>query len=503
MKKSFAKLMALLLVFSMLLPMASYAASTYDVYVSISDADSPKGPKTNTTIEGKLRYVSGSSKMAEVLAELFVLMHYADGNISTDMYKFGSPEMKRRMDEGLRIAASDGTHLKEEWTQYAEKYKFTCPEDGLHDKLANYNTTVAQVGAGTHIVTHRNEKTDDAKYGVTYTVTIIITERGTGGGSTKPQPQPEEPTVVVDTGKTEGGEVVISNPDAKPGDTVEIAAKPEPEKYVHHIDVRDENGDKVPMTYVGKGEYSFVMPEGEVTITPSFQTQATDPAVSGVSRLLNADDHVAFMQGFGTGDFRPTASITRAQVAAIFYRLLLDQNVEITKSFNDVSEDYWAHNAIATLASLGILNGMTEDHYDPNRQITRAQFAAICARFAYALTGLSGQTSFTDVPASHWAHDEIETAVSYGWINGYDDGSFNPGAPITRAQAATIVNRMFARIADQIVVDNGERRDYSDVNDYYWAWYDIQEASTGHDFKDETGFRHEYWDDSEVAALKS
>lgn len=496
MKKSFAKLMALLLVFSMLLPMASYAASTYDVYVSISDADSPDGPRTNTTIKDKRRYVSGSSRMAEVLAEV-VLRNYKD------MYKFDSPEMKRRMDEGLEIAAGNGPHPKEDWTQYAN-YLFTCSSEELHAKLAKYDTTVAEVGAGTHIVQHSNNEENDDKYGVTYTVTIIITERSSGGGSTKPQePQPEEPTVVVDTGKTEGGEVVISNPDAKPGDTVEITAKPETEKYVHHIDVRDENGDKVPMTYVGKGEYSFVMPEGEVTITPSFQTQATDPAVSGVSRLLNADDHVAFMQGFGTGDFRPTASITRAQVATIFYRLLLDQNVEITKSFDDVSEDYWAHNAIATLASLGILNGMTEDHYDPNRQITRAQFAAICARFAYTLTGLGGQTSFTDVPASHWAHDEIETAVSYGWINGYDDGSFNPGAPITRAQAAAIVNRMFARIADQIAVDDGERRDYTDVNDAYWAWYDIQEASTGHDFEDETGFRHEYWDDSEVAALKS
>lgn len=490
MKKRFAKLTAWLLVFSMLLPLTSYAAAAYDIYVSISDVGGG-AQATGTTIEETVRYVSSSFKMADVLAEV-VLRHYVDGDNSTEMYRFASPEMKRRMDQGLAIVANGG----DGWTQYAE-YAFSCPyEAGLHDKLANYNTTVAQVGAGTHIVTHYDEKADDARYGVTYTVTIIITERGTGGGK-KPQ---GDPTIIIE--EETGGTTTVSDDHADPGDKVIVHTDPAEKHITGYVTVRDDGGKKLPLTYEGKGDYGFTMPEGEVTVHVSYRPEPMDPAVSGVARLLDPQEHIAFMQGFKSGEFRPGASITRAQVAAIFYRLLRDQNVEITKTFTDVPESYWAATSIGVLASLGILKGMTKSDFAPNSKITRAQFAAICARFAYAVT-TGDKVSFTDVPTEHWAYDEIETAVQYGWLYGYDDGSFAPNAPITRAQAAAIMDRMLARLGDQIYIDQGGGRDYTDVNDDYWAWYDIQEASTDHDHEKEENFYHEFWDDSQTRKLES
>ena len=485
MKKSFKRLAALLLVFSMLLPAAVCAASTYDVYVSISDVGG--GAETsNTTVEGTLRYVSGNARMAEVLAQ-FVLAHYTDGVASTDLYAFDSPEMKNRVDAGLAIAASDGTNSKSDWAAFAAAYEFVCPyERSLHAKLSDYDTTVAQVGEGTHIVKHTNEAVGDRRYGVSYTASIVITERSSGGRT-----EPLKPT--VNLSDVSGGRTDVSDKYAKSDDMVTLTAKPDAGMFVHHVDVRDEKGNRVPLLYDGAGVYRFKMPKGSVTVSVSYQKTATDPRTSGVSRLLKTEDHTAFLQGFAAGDFRPAASITRAQVAMIFYRLLRDQDVEPTKSFADVPEDYWAHDAIVALASLGILNGMTADRFAPDKQITRAQFCAVCARFGYELAELDSTVSFKDVPASHWAHKEIETAVAYGWINGYDDGSFRPDAWITRAQAAAIVNRMFARVADQIAVDQGEAKDYTDMDDSYWAWYDIQEASCGHNYENEAGFRHEFW----------
>ena len=215
-----------------------------------------------------------------------------------------------------------------------------------------------------------------------------------------------------------------------------------------------------------------------------------DPEDSGVADILNTKDHMMFMQGDDKGTFRPDSDITRAEVAMIFYRLLKDQDVEITVSFNDVADSAWYAEAVNTLASLGIVNGVGDNTFDPNRAIKRSEFAAICARFAEAATG---GAAFTDVPASHWAYSYITTCATYGWITGYEDGTFRPDRAISRAEAATMVNRMLGRLPDKVAIDAGLGRQFPDVTPAHWAWYQIGEATCDHNYTMNADRTQETW----------
>ena len=131
---------------------------------------------------------------------------------------------------------------------------------------------------------------------------------------------------------------------------------------------------------------------------------------------------------------------------------------------------------------MGILNGVGGEKFEPDRKITRAEFAAIATRFAKA-TG--GKVTFKDVPENYWAADNIATAFSYGWINGYGDNTFRPKNNITRAEAATIVNHMLNRAADQayITAHSAEIKQFTDLQDATkWYYLDMVEASNGHDY---------------------
>ena len=154
---------------------------------------------------------------------------------------------------------------------------------------------------------------------------------------------------------------------------------------------------------------------------------------STVPDMLNGEDHFAYVIGYGDGTVHPGANISRAEVATIFFRLLKpeirDGNLTDASPFADVSQGMWCNKAIATMAKLGIVKGRTAETFDPAAPITRAEFAAICARFDTGMT--QGSSNFTDL-AGHWAKGEIERAVSLGWIMGYADGTFRPDNPITR-----------------------------------------------------------------------
>lgn len=215
-----------------------------------------------------------------------------------------------------------------------------------------------------------------------------------------------------------------------------------------------------------------------------------DPYTTGVASWLNTVDHMAFMQGDNMGTFRPNANVTRAEVAMIFYRLLKDQNVPITVSFSDVPSNAWYAEAVNTLASLGIVNGTGAGTFAPTRAIKRCEFAAICSRFAQAATG---STVFTDVPASHWAYKNINTCAAYGWINGVGDGTFRPDRSITRAETATMVNRMLGRLPDETAIDAGLGRKFPDVTKSHWAWYQIGEATASHNYTMNSDRTQETW----------
>ena len=283
----------------------------------------------------------------------------------------------------------------------------------------------------------------------------------------------------VEVQPADNGSVESSHDRARRGTRVTVTVAPDSGYRVGSLTVTDKDGDPVTVRDNGDGTYTFTMPSSEVEVTANFVRNIADPYDTGVSDLLNTTEHMAYMVGDNHGNFRPDASITRAEVTQIFYRLLLDQNVETTVSFSDVAADAWYADAVHALASLGIVNGVGGGQFAPNRQITRAEFAAIMARFAHAT---SGTVTFTDVPTSHWAYGEISTAAAYGWVNGVGGGRFAPERLITRAEAATMVNRMLGRLCDQEAIDNGGATWFPDVTDAHWAWYDIGEATTDHDY---------------------
>ena len=228
--------------------------------------------------------------------------------------------------------------------------------------------------------------------------------------------------------------------------------------------------------------YTFENVRTRHTIEAVFAETETvaDPDDTGVSGWLNTIDHMAYLAGYPDGAFGPDRNMTRAEAAQMFYNLLLDKDVTTTVTFADVDDGAWYAEAVHTLASLGILNGVGDNRYEPERAITRAEFTAIAMRFAKAPAG--GETRFTDVHESDWFYADVAGAVQYGWIEGYGDGTFRPGSSITRAEVTAIVNRMLGRRADTafLAAHAEDLTAFTDLTSRHWAWETIMEAANGH-----------------------
>ena len=204
---------------------------------------------------------------------------------------------------------------------------------------------------------------------------------------------------------------------------------------------------------------------------------------STVPDMLNGDDHYAYVVGYSDGTVRPNANISRAEVATIFFRLLKkevrDGNLTTENIFADVTDGQWHNKAISTMAKLDIVKGRRADSFDPDASITRAEFAAICARFNTKPVENSG--SFSDI-SGHWAENEIERAAAFGWISGYPDGTFRPDARITRAEAMTMINRVLCRMpqSESDLLDSMVT--WPDNKPSDWHYLAVQEATNSHDF---------------------
>ena len=203
------------------------------------------------------------------------------------------------------------------------------------------------------------------------------------------------------------------------------------------------------------------------------------PTQTGLDKLLQTKSHVAIMNGYTDGSFKPNAQITRKEVAQVFYNLLKNKDLETSASFQDVADSEWYATAVNAIAALEIVNGDGKGNFMPDKQITRAEFVAICARFAKAATA---KVSFSDVSSSHWASDEIATAIAYKWVEGYPDGTFRPDAAITRAEAATIVTRILDRDHTVKYISNrvSALKTFTDVTADHWAYANIVEATNAH-----------------------
>ena len=200
---------------------------------------------------------------------------------------------------------------------------------------------------------------------------------------------------------------------------------------------------------------------------------------------LNGDDHYAYIVGYPNGNVEPNGNITRAEVATIFFRLLTEKvrtaNSTQSNSLSDVTRGQWFNHAVSTLSSMGIVKGHNDGTFAPNAPITRAEFAAIAARFDDKNTDTSSK--FTDI-ASHWAKNEIGIAANKGWINGYPDGTFRPNQYITRAEAMTLVNRVLNRLPENSsdLLDSMIKwPDNSDASQ--WFYLAVQEATNSHYYK--------------------
>ena len=212
---------------------------------------------------------------------------------------------------------------------------------------------------------------------------------------------------------------------------------------------------------------------------------------------LNGKDHYAYIIGYGNNDVRPQNNITRAEVATIFFRLLTDETREanMTKSngYNDVKDGDWFCCAVSTLSKMGIIKGYEDGSFKPNDPISRAEFAAIAARFDP--DGDKTPASFADV-TSHWAKDEISIAANHGWIKGYEDGSFKPDQKITRAETMTLVNRVLNRLPETKDDLHKDMKTWVDnMDETAWYYLAVQEATNSHYFKNKTGTKFEQWTD--------
>ena len=209
--------------------------------------------------------------------------------------------------------------------------------------------------------------------------------------------------------------------------------------------------------------------------------------------LLNDSDHFAYVIGYKDGNVRPYGLISRAETTTIFFRLLKDSvrdgNLLTSNTYTDVADDYWANTAISTMTGLGIVQGRSTTTFDPKAPITRAQFAAICARFDTGKS--SGEQTFSDIQG-HWAEKYIERAAELGWIKGFEDGTFRPDAYITRAQAMTMINRVLNRIPEDESDLLPGMNVWPDCNPGDWFYLTVQEATNSHDFEHKAG-SYETW----------
>lgn len=235
--------------------------------------------------------------------------------------------------------------------------------------------------------------------------------------------------------------------------------------------------------------------EHAMTFTAQWKLEGEE-IIAGMTGLLTVaglgtDDHIAYVYGYPDGTVRPNGTITRAEVTTIFYRLLTsarrDEIFTSENSFRDVNSSMWYNKATSSMAAGGYIQGYADGTFGANKPITRAEFVCLAARFATKTTGFA---SYTDVDNGHWAARSIAICASNGWVQGYEDGTFRPDQPITRAEAMTIINRMLGRGVSKGYVCKGAAR-FTDNDPGSWYYFEVLEATNDHEYRNARPF--EQW----------
>ena len=250
-------------------------------------------------------------------------------------------------------------------------------------------------------------------------------------------------------------------------------------------------------------EYTFKDVTASHTIYATFARNSSGggsrPTVTipdDVPTGLNGKDHYAYVVGYPDGMVYPQKNITRAEVATIFFRLLKDEtreaNMTKSNSYNDMKDGAWYTCAVSTLSKMDIIKGYEDGSFKPDASISRAEFAAIAARFDP--DGDTTPATFSDV-SSHWAKDEISIAANHGWIKGYEDGSFKPDQKITRAETMTLDNRVLKRLPETKDDLHKDMKTWPDnQNESAWFYLAVQEATNSHYQNLKKDGTHEKWE---------
>ena len=292
---------------------------------------------------------------------------------------------------------------------------------------------------------------------------------------------------------------------------------------IYYFELNEEDGKRTGVTYDDSTYkvYVYVKREGDKLVVGSFDIYKDGLSVAGETitfhntidtgkddyypiiiptiinkdtGMLNKTDHFAYVIGYPDGTVHPNGQITRAEVATIFFRLLRDEVRDgaftTSNTYSDVAYGKWYNNPISTMSALGIITGYPDGTFKPNKPITRAEFAAIAARFDETQSGKSA--TFSDV-IGHWAAKEIGIAYYNDWIKGYPDGTFKPDQNITRAEAMTLINRVLERKPESpadLLTNMNKWTDNMDTSKWYYL--DVQEATNSHGYTRKT-FNYELW----------
>ena len=262
------------------------------------------------------------------------------------------------------------------------------------------------------------------------------------------------------------------------------------------FDVADISGSEIELVNIRKtasgiafevepGGFSPFVLVWENIVIPDIPVTPAEPVYE--PNWLNTTDHFGYIIGYEDGTIRPDASITRAEVATIFFRLLTDEARDKfwteTNSYSDVAPTAWYNNAVSTLSRMGILGGYEDGTFRPNAPITRAEFAKIAVSF-FEYEDISAENIFTDVATGSWYESFVAVAAKLGLIEGYAGNVYRPNESITRAEACTIINRTLGRAPDaDHLLPESQMNTWPDNRPGVWYYAQLQEATNSHEYK--------------------